>query len=69
MSTQADVPLCLLLVLAYWIEFKACWELALTAGELQMISSSYCTGCLESNTGSDICYLGTAHKVEYLLNQ
>jgi hypothetical protein len=54
MSTRADVILCLLLALAYWIECKACWEMALTAGELQMISSSYCTGCLESNPSSDL---------------
>jgi hypothetical protein len=54
MSIWTDVILCLLLALAYWIECKAFWEMALTAGELQMISSSYCTGCLESNPGFDL---------------
>jgi hypothetical protein len=37
---RADEKLCLLLALTYWIEGKACWELALVAfGDLQMISS------------------------------
>ncbi len=54
MSTRADVIFCLSLALTYWIECEACWELALPAGELWMISSSYCTGCFESNSSSDL---------------
>ncbi len=50
--TRADEKLCLLLALAYWIEGKACWELASVAcGDLWMISSSNCSGWLESDSG------------------
>ncbi len=47
----ADEILCLLLLaLAYWIEGKACWELALVAfGHLWMISSSTCIVLLKGH--------------------
>ena len=53
LGTRADpVNRLLWLIFAYWNKCKACWETASTAGELWVISFSYCTGCL-SNPGSD----------------
>ena len=54
---QADENCCVLLALTYWIESKACWELAalVAFGDLRMISSSYCTGWLEGNSG--VCFV------------
>ncbi len=54
LGTRADAEnRRLWLILVYWNACNACWEKASTAGELRIISFSYCTGCLGSNPGSN----------------